>query len=190
MHLILELSKRRALRVLKHLVPCSIFFSTAMSMWNWNALSQHATQQNASSVPSAAAPPGPLLKRSLPPPPKRSVSARANLVASRATSTPSARARTTSANTNTNADTNTDTNTTGSATRATQAAARPPDDVEHFSKLRITKRTVPAADVTTELSARRFLPLQTLDTEPKSTFTDNTVRPSPYRKLHSVRASH
>ncbi|TYZ63993.1 hypothetical protein PybrP1_005663 [[Pythium] brassicae (nom. inval.)] len=104
-------------------------------MWNWNALSQQATQQNASV--SSAAPPAPLLKRSAPPPPKRPVSAHSRAAA------------------------------------AAQPAA--PHDVERFSKLRITRRTVPAEDVQAELSARRFLPLHSLDTEPRSTFTDDTM---------------
>lgn len=137
-------------------------------MWNWDALSTQATQQNAQAAAAAPAQ-AQLLRRPHSAPAKRSASASST---SRPTRAPTRPATSESSKSIVNASQRDASTANGSE----PPAAAPEHDVEHFSKLRITRRAVPAADVRAELSARRFIPLRALDAEPKTTFTDETVR--------------
>lgn len=49
-------------------------------------------------------------------------------------------------------------------------------DIEGFSKLRITERTVSAQDLKQEMSDRRFIALQQMDIVARETFTNQAVR--------------
>lgn len=55
------------------------------------------------------------------------------------------------------------------------ANSKDKEDVEKFSGLRITRRTISAQDVHAELSERMFIPLKRVDAVPKDTFTSETV---------------
>ncbi|KAF1332792.1 Mcm10-like protein, partial [Globisporangium splendens] len=134
-------------------------------MWNWNALSQNATQQNA----SAARPQQQQTKQAPSfrtgllqnPPPHASDKVARHPPA--AASKPAA--------------------TNGAARaipnekqkRDDAANANDPGTVETFSGLCIAKRTIPAADVKAELIERKFIPLNRMDVVPKDTFTNETI---------------
>lgn len=56
-----------------------------------------------------------------------------------------------------------------------RAKASDGEDVEAFSKLRITRRTVSAEELKSEMSGRRFISLASMDRVPRETFTDEQV---------------
>lgn len=135
-------------------------------MWNWNALSQNAAQQNAQTAAPAAqaAAPAPLLLDS-----NSSKSVSKAAAATARTATPQTALARSSSGTST-------ATTTTTAPVSQEIAKQDPDAIEEFSRLRITRRTIPAQDVHTELSARKFIPLHRMDAVPRETFTTETVR--------------
>lgn len=143
-------------------------------MWNWNALSQKASQQNAASQPQQqqqdtqthqrlkAAPN--LLRNSI---------HNANVA-----NEPTTKASLKSSTTLTTASDSQHTSGKSGAVSATaeNTSTTSKDAVESFSGLRIAKRTISAQDVHTELSERKFIPLNRMDVVPKDTFTNEAVR--------------
>ncbi|TMW65783.1 hypothetical protein Poli38472_008425 [Pythium oligandrum] len=58
---------------------------------------------------------------------------------------------------------------------ATSVTTQEKHDVEKFSRLRIAERTMPAADLETEMAGRRFIPLHAMDTTGRAVIADEEV---------------
>ncbi|GAB9468994.1 Mcm10-like protein [Globisporangium polare] len=150
-------------------------------MWNWNALSQQATQQNAQAAPASPqqqqqAPQ--LLNSSTnrPPPPARvqPPPARAQPRPQAPRATPRGAPLTGSSHVDKQPAASSVTTAAAVAISA-NANSKDKEDVEKFSGLRITRRTISAQDVHAELSERMFIPLKRVDAVPKDTFTSETI---------------
>lgn len=147
-------------------------------MWNWNALSQQATTQNA----QAAAPASPQQQQAPQLLYNRPAAASSVQIQSQA---PAATTRGAPLPTNGSAmhdkqpaaKSSTATTAALAVARANASASATGStkDVEKFSGLRIANRTISAQDVQLELSERKFIALKRIDAVPKDTFTSETV---------------